>query len=87
MNSQIRQHQPLCQSLMRCLVIHPEGTECPGYQCTCTNTTPQPPAQPNLYTEEEVLKAIEKAYHEGINAGSIEYGGEYFDPKDYLPKR
>lgn len=38
------------------------------------------------YTEKEVLEMIERAFWDGVHAGSTAYAGEAFDPKEYLPK-
>lgn len=38
----------------------------------------------DFYTKEEVLKIIEEAYHDGVNAGQVEYGTEGFVASDYL---
>jgi len=38
-----------------------------------------------MYSQEEVIEAIRKAFWDGIDQGKVEYGGEYFDAEDYLP--
>jgi hypothetical protein len=37
------------------------------------------------YTEEQVLKAIEEAFWDGVSQGEYDDAGERFEAKDYLP--
>lgn len=38
-----------------------------------------------LYTEKEMLEAIDRAFYSGLEQGEDEYGGEAFLAEDYLP--
>lgn len=38
------------------------------------------------YTKEEMLKAIDEAFWDGVDQGRGDYAGENFIPQDYLPK-
>ena len=38
-----------------------------------------------IYTKQEVLESIERAFWNGVEEGEIEGAGEYFSAEDYLP--
>lgn len=58
--------------------IHKEGFDA-GYRKGLKE------AGEKIYTKQEVLESIERAFWNGVEEGESEGAGEYFSAEDYLP--